>query len=475
MEPVSYFQLISATRGTAHGLPDPDDQFNRVTIDSRQVEPGDVFWAIVGEQHDGHDFIAEAEARGAACCIVNAGQPHAGQGPQIAVGDTLQALADFAGWYRLQRDALVIGVTGSVGKTTTREMIYAALSEEHQGICSEKNYNNEVGLPLTLLRLENEHTFAVLELGARKIGDIRKLVEIAQPEIGVITAIAPCHLETFGSLQGILQAKGELFEALPKSGFAILPGDFEVTRSLKSRAACPVIMVGAQSQNQLKATNVEVGLQKLRFKVGNQQYEIAVTGRHYLGPALCAIAVAREIGMKADDIARGLKSFKPVEGRCHVDVLGPWLVIDDTYNASPAAMQAACELLSDLKPADWTLSRRILVVGDMLELGPDSATYHREVGMCAAGSGVDFLLAVGQHAGDVVAGALSAGASKYSVAEFRDVESLCAILDCCLEPSSAVLVKGSRGMKMERVIEWIKKRADEEPPVLEIVPVKKVA
>lgn len=475
MEPVSFQQLLTATRGNSHRLADPDETFRRVVIDSRQVEPGDVFWAIPGEQHDGHDFIAEAESRGAVCCVVNDGQPHAAQGPVVAVQHTLQALADFAAWYRLQRDALVIGVTGSVGKTTTREMIYAALSADYQGVRSEKNYNNEVGLPLTLLRMENEHAFAVIELGARKIGDVRKLVEIAQPEIGVITAIAPCHLETFGSLEGILQAKGELFEALPKSGFAVLPGDAEVTRNLKKRAACPVILVGSQPQNQLKATNVEVGLNRLRFKVGNQQFEVPVTGRHYLAPALCAIAVAKEIGMKMDDISRGLKTFTPVEGRCQVEVLGSWLMIDDTYNASPASMHAACELLSDLKPAEWTLSRRILVVGDMLELGTDAAEYHREVGAAAAAGGVDFLLAVGDHAEEVIAGALAAGASKHRLGVFRDMEPLCAILACCLESEAAVLVKGSRGMRMERVVEWLRNQAADEAPIFEMVSPKKAA
>jgi UDP-N-acetylmuramoyl-tripeptide--D-alanyl-D-alanine ligase len=459
MESVSLAQLSDATRGHPVRMSDGELAFGEVCTDSRTVQPGCVFWALVGENQDGHEFVADAEARGAACCIVNRGQPVTSTGPLIEVDDTLQALADFAGWYRLQRDALVIGVTGSVGKTTTREMIYAVLNTSHDGVRSQKNYNNEIGMPLTLLQLSQGHDFAVLELGARRIGEIRKLAEIAQPEIGVITAITPVHLETFGSIQGVLQAKGELLESLPKAGFAVIPGDDELSRTLAKRAACRVVMVGQGAHNQIKATQVDVGVNRLRFKVGNTQYEVPVTGRHYLTSALAAIAVGREIGMETEAIVRGLKSFTTVDGRCDVEDLGPWTLIDDTYNASPASMQAACQLL-----ADWQTGRsRILVAGDMFELGEAADIYHQQSGANAAQAKLNYLLALGPHADQVAAGAIAAGFPRHCVATCPELDTLLAVLDCWLDADATVLVKGSRGMRMERVVEWLRQKASIHP------------
>lgn len=459
MESVSFAQLVASTRGNPVRISDLDDMFSEVVTDSRQVKPGVVFWALCGENQDGHDFVADAEARGASCCIVNRGQQIESTGPLVEVEHTLQALADLAGWYRLQRDALVVGVTGSVGKTTTREMIYSTLKVGYDGIRSEKNFNNEIGLPLTLLQISRNHEFAVLELGARRIGDIRKLVEIAQPEIGVITAISPCHLETFGSMAGILQGKGELFEALPKSGFAVLAGDDEMTRSLAKRAACKVILVGQGSHNQIRATQVEVGVNRLKFKVGGTNYEVPVTGRHYLVSALSAIAVGREIGLETEAIVRGLKSFVPVDSRCEVEQLGDLTVINDTYNASPASMQAACQLLADWK----TGQRRILVAGDMLELGDEADAYHQHVGTYAAQAKIDSLIAFGPHADRIAAGALQAGFAPHGIATCREMETLLTVLDCSLDANSTVLIKGSRGMRMERVVEWLRQKAGISP------------
>jgi UDP-N-acetylmuramoyl-tripeptide--D-alanyl-D-alanine ligase len=459
MESVSLAQLSEAVHGHPVRMADETLAFREVTTDSRTVVPGSIFWALTGENLDAHQFVPEAEARGAICCVVKRGQAHTGSGTLLEVDDTLHALADFAGWYRLQRDAMVIGVTGSVGKTTTREMIYSVLNTSHDGIRSQKNFNNEIGLPLTLLQLGSQHDFAVLELGARRIGEIRKLAEIAQPEIGVITAITPVHLETFGSIHGVLQAKGELLESLPKAGFAVIPGDDELTRSLATRAAGRVVMVGQGPHNQIKATHVDVGINRLRFKVGNTNYEVPVTGRHYLNSALSAIAVGREIGLSTDAIVRGLKSFVPVDGRCEVEQLGPWTLINDTYNSSPASMQAACQLL-----ADWKTGRsRILVAADMLELGEAADLYHQQIGADAAHAKLNYLLALGPHADQVAAGAIAAGFPRHGIATCQEFDTMLAILDCWLEDDATVLVKGSRGMRMERVVEWLRKKAGEHP------------
>ncbi|MBI3860480.1 MAG: UDP-N-acetylmuramoyl-tripeptide--D-alanyl-D-alanine ligase [Planctomycetia bacterium] len=375
--------------------------------------------------------------------------------PRIIVDDTGRALGDFARWYRHRVEALIVGVTGSVGKTTTRDMLQAVLSARHSGRSSLKNFNNEVGLPLSLLELKAGDEFGVMEMGAARIGDIRSLCQIADPEIGVITRIGPAHLATFGTLENIFQAKGELLEALPQHGFAVVCGDDEQMRGLARRAKCRVLFAGERQNNEVRATDVDFRPGRLRFRVEGQSYEMAAPARHYLTAALCALAVAREIGMEPAAIAGGLMKFAGQPGRCTVERSGEFTIIDDTYNASPLSMQAACFTLRDW-PAQH---QRLLVVGDMLELGDESQACHRELGACVAAASLDRLLAFGNSASYVSSAALGAGMNPHTVAECSGIEALLAVLDCWLEPGDVVLVKGSRGMRMERVVQWLKQRS----------------
>lgn len=452
MESVELARLVSSTQGTPVGVPEDALSLERVCTDSRELKRGDVFWAIRGERHDGHDFVGEAQRRGASLCVVEQAKAQGLTGPLVLVENTLKALGDFARWYRHQHESLVIGVTGSVGKTTTREMIHAVLSARHSGTRSRRNYNNEIGLPLSLLDMHSGDDFAVLEMGAARVGDVRALCEIACPEVGVVTKLGVAHLSTFGSIDDIVQAKGELLESLLPHGFAVTSGDDERMRALARRAACPTLFVGEKAGNHVRATEIEIKNQRLRFTVDRKRYEVPAAARHYLTAALCAIAVAREIGMDASAIAAGLQSFVPQPGRCTVEQLCGWTVIDDTYNANPTSMEAACICLGD-----WSATgRKVLVTGDMLELGRDSDRYHQELGGLAAQKGIDRLLALGAQSEHVIRGALRGGMHTHCVAECRDLDSLLAILDCWLDPGDVVLVKGSRGMRMERVIEWIK-------------------
>ena len=256
MHPVTISLLAAATRGVVINGSDENHRFSRVEIDSRRVTPGCLFWALRGEHHDGHDFLAEARNHGATAAVISrrrltqaqeawrTSNLHGELALLIVVDDTLTALADFARWYRSQHEGLVIGVTGSFGKTTTREMIHAVLSGSRHGVRSLKNFNNHIGLPLSLLELDQSHEFAVLEMGASAVGEIAALAKIAQPKIGVITGIGLAHVEGFGSPEGIVRGKGELLEALPNSGFAILPGDDPVTRAMAGRTSSTVIVVG---------------------------------------------------------------------------------------------------------------------------------------------------------------------------------------------------------------------------------------
>lgn len=457
MERLSLHDLTQATGGQLTAPSSADLPFDRVSIDSRDIRPGDVFWALKGEQHDGHDFIPQALERGAVCCVTSHTHDETTNGSRLIVDDSLASLGRFARWYRGTLEALVIGVTGSVGKTTTRDLIHAALASEYEGVRSRKNFNNLIGLPLSLLDIEQQHEFAVLEMGAARDGDIRALAEIAVPEIGVVTAIGLAHLASFGSLDAIIRTKGELLDCLPPTGFAVLPGDDPILRQMADRAPCPVIFVGEGDDNHLRATHVRASFEGLQFEVDSDEFDVPVCGRHHLTNVLCAIAIAREIGVRPQSLVQGLSYFQPIEGRCFLQPIGSWTVIDDTYNASPPSVAAACRMMKDLELPG--IGQRILVLGDMKELGPAAAHEHEQIGMLAARLRIDLLLACGDHADDIAGGAERAGMAPHRIAAAPDIETAKAVLDCWLEPGDAILVKGSRATRMERIVEWLRERA----------------
>lgn len=457
MEQLSLIDLMHATGGHLSSVAAPDRIVDQISTDSRTLQPGSVFWALRGPTHDGHAFIPQAMECGAALCVADASYVPASTVPTLIVDDTSHALMDLARWYRTTLDALVIGLTGSVGKTTTRDLIHVALASEFEGIRSRKNFNNTIGLPLSLLDADHRHEFIVLEMGAARIGDIAELAAIASPEVGVITAIGPAHLESFGSLQGIIQGKGELLESLPPTGFAVLPGDDPILRQMADRAPCPVIFVGEGDDNHLRATRVRASFEGLQFRVDGVDFSVPVCGRHHLSNALCAIAIAREIGVRLPSVAQGLERFAPIEGRTRLKQIGSWTVIDDTYNASPLSVAAACRMLPDLELPG--LGRRVLVLGDMRELGSTADLEHRRIGELAAQLNIDLVVACGNHADDVARGAEAGGMDPHCIAAAGDQETMKAVLDCWLEPGDVILVKGSRVTRMERIVEWLAERA----------------
>lgn len=455
MKRVTLNELLVATNGKPVGIDRLDVAAAGISIDSRTLVAGDVFWALQGERHNGHNHVSEAQARGAVASVVSRNRADVTSGPSIVVDDTLTALHRYAAWHRSQHCVLVIGVTGSVGKTTTRSMIHAVLESQHHGIQSPKNYNNHVGLPLSVLGIEPHHEFGVFELGASRVGEIRELSQICAPDIGVITNVGIAHLAEFGDESGIMQAKSELIESLPDTGFAVLPGDDVRMYALAERAPCPVILVGEGYRNSIRATNVQVGRGQLQFRVEGHNYTVAATGRQHIVPSLAAIAIGLELGLQPDEIDQGLQAFTPVAGRSQLLEIGPWTVIDDTYNANPTSMHAACNLLRDWDGFD----KRILIAGSMLELGDRAAELHREFGRNAAASALDHVLVYGEHSDNVVEGAVEAGMPVHQLARCEDFDSLTANLDCCLTDGAILLVKGSRSMRMERVIEWLRGRA----------------
>jgi UDP-N-acetylmuramoyl-tripeptide--D-alanyl-D-alanine ligase len=462
MHRTTFDNLLRATGGTAVRL-GGRAAFDRVQTDSRQVRGGDLFWPLKGTRHDAHDFLAEAVSRGATACVVAkhrlADVP--AELPAVVVDDTHAALSRFAAWHRCGWDGTVVGVTGSFGKTTTREMVHAVLSSRYTGTRSPQNYNNHFGVPLSLLEIERRHHFAVIEFGASARGEIARTAAVARPDVGVITGIGPAHLSSergdgFGDVPGVIQAKSELVESLAETGLAILAGDDARLRRIACRVHCRAVFVGEGEANAVRATGVWQSNRQLDFSVDEARYRVPVAGRHHLTAALVAVAVGREFGLSPHEMREGLAAFEPVPGRCHVLSVGPWTVIDDTYNANPASTQAACRLLRD-----WQLrppGRKHLVLGDMLELGDHAAAYHRQAGRQVGVSRVDHLLACGQFSGEVVAGAVDEGL--HAAHACAAVDEVLEQLERSLGPGDVVLVKGSRSMRMERVVDRLRERVD---------------
>jgi UDP-N-acetylmuramoyl-tripeptide--D-alanyl-D-alanine ligase len=453
-------ELHKTIGGTVHPAAEGADwaktvRLGRVATDSREVERGDVFWALAGPNHDGADFVDEAFQRGAAGAIAARAVDVPPDCWALIVDDTFEALHRWAKARRSHFTGTVIAVTGSVGKTTTREMIRAVLQTRLVGTASPKNYNNHVGVPLSMLNMELDHDYVVLEIGASAPGEIAAMAELCGPTMGVITSVADAHLGGFGSRQAIAEAKVELLAALPPDGHAVLAND-PWLRRLARRHRVPVTWTGRGPDCNVTATDVHWSRGKLNFRVADRPFCVPVWGRHHVNSVLIAVAVGRMMGFELDEIAAALETFDPVPMRCEVTEFRGATIINDTYNASPAAMRAALDLLRDFAAH----GRRIFVAGDMGQLGDESVVLHRRLGQeVVTHSGADLLIACGDHSGDVVGGARAAGMpSDSSVACARPEEAVPHLAQTIL-PGDVVLVKGSRKMGMERVVEAIEQRA----------------
>jgi UDP-N-acetylmuramoyl-tripeptide--D-alanyl-D-alanine ligase len=437
------------TRGGA------ETECQRVCTDSRAVQPGDLFVALAGEKFDAHQFLAEAAARGAAAMLIESARKPA-QLPACAVvevPDTCVALGQLAAAHRAEFDLPVIAVAGSNGKTTTKELVAAVLRTQRNPVWSEASFNNDIGVPLTLLRLESVHRAAVLEVGTNHPGELMPLVKMVRPRYGIITSIGREHLEFFGDLAGVAQEEGVLGELLPPDGKLFLNGDSEWAEPLARRATAPVVRVGLGADNAWRATAIQMRVQCMTFRVeapwaaytGN--YRVNLLGRHQVLNALYAIAVGAELGLPRDEIARGLEACQPPKMRMQFCEAGGVRVLNDAYNANADSMAAALEVLQELP----CKGRRVAVLGDMAELGEQRDAAHLEVGRRAAETGVSQLVAVGRMAGLIARGAREAGLNR--VLEIGEVEAAGAALKKFLKPGDVVLLKASRTTRLERVAE----------------------
>lgn len=419
--------------------------FEGVSIDTRTLKPGEMYVAIVGENFDGHDFAAKAEQSGAAALLVS--RPVDSTLPQLHVADTRLALADLARNWRSQHHVPVIGVTGSNGKTTVKELISAILLQCGHVLSTKGNLNNELGVPLTLLRLDAQHDFAVIEMGANHAGEIANLANIAQPDIGVITSIGGVHLEGFGSIEGVVRAKTELFEALPPAGCALVNRDDVYSEQLGQAAShCRQISFGHDP-----ASDVRGGTGSgLNIRIGDEELTVdfCLLGAHNRLNALAAAAVAISLEIPLPAIKAGLESIQPVPGRL-VSRAGHngATVIDDSYNANPVSACAAIDVLAEHS------GKRHFALGDMAELGVDAATLHEEVGEHAALSGVYGFWAVGPLAGKAHSRFVRIANSEVTGGHFDSHEALINTLRPQMDADCTVLVKGSRSAQMEQVVD----------------------
>ena len=424
-----------------------------VSIDSRALGVGEAFFAIQGHRLDGHAFLADAAGRGAACLVVHTLHDDAPANvPLVLVEDTTKALGLLAAYHRARFSIPVVAVTGSNGKTTTKELIAGVLGTRWQVLKPTASFNNQWGLPLTLLRLVPEHEVLVLELGTNRPGEIAYLTELARPTFGVVTNVAAVHTEFLGSLDGVCEEKAALVRAVPTDGWVALNADDPRVAGMARDAKAHIVTYGraATAQVRLVGDVVEDALGlgfALEVADAVQRVTLAFAGRHNAMNALAAAAVGAALGFTLEEIARGLAAARPIGGRGVWREVGGVRILDDTYNANPVSVRAALETVT----AGRNAGRLVAVLGDMLELGGIAEEAHREIGRAVVAAGADELVGVGRLALLAVEAAREAG-----LAEARHAttfEDTVAHLLKRLVPGDTVLVKGSRGMRLERVVD----------------------
>jgi len=450
-------EILRATGGALLGA--PPEAVSAVSTDSRSVKPGELFVALRGPRFDGHDFIGEVARKGVQLTVADASWLGAHEIPPgiavISVPDTLHALGDLAAFHRSRFSIPLVGVTGSNGKTTTKEMLAAILARTGKGLKTSGNLNNLIGLPQMLLQLTEKDRWAVLEMGMSEPGEIDRLAEIAAPQVGIVTNAFPAHLESMGSVEAVAQAKGELFLRLPAGGTAVCNADDPLVCGLTIADGVTRLAYGLHGA-QVTASGLEnAGHAGQRFilQIAGAEFPVNLRafGRHNVLNALAAAAAAFSLGIDASEIRCGLESFEPVEKRFRLEELGDVTLVDDSYNANPGSMAAALVTLSDIRGS----GRALAVLGDMLELGAGAMEAHHEVGRLAA-TCVCRLYLLGRFAETVKAGALEGGLPDENIVVAEDHEQILADLRGSLQAGDTILVKGSRGSRMEKVSEGLR-------------------
>ncbi len=462
METMTVAEIVQAVHGKLLAGPGETLSITAVDTDSRKIQAGSLFAALIGERTDGHQYVDRALNDGAAACIVSRVPDHFLPGKAyILVGDTLRGVQELAGYYRSKFHIPVVAVTGSVGKTTTKDMIAAVLSEHYSVLKTEKNHNNSLGMPLTLLNLGPQHDIAVIELGMSQAGEIDCLTKLAKPDVAVITNIGDAHIENLGSRENILKAKCEIFQGMGEDGLAILNGDDELLSTLRDSLSMETVYCGegldcAYQASAIHETTNDCMECKVKTPYGEYGVQIPAVGRHMIYPVLMAAAVGEHFGLSAEEIVDGVHHFVPTSMRMDIIYRRDDIVIlNDTYNANPQSMRAAVEVLATRRER-----KKVAVLGDMFELGALAPALHAGVGEYLGRAGIQWLVAVGELANHLADAAERAGVAH--VFRCADKEAAKPVLAQLLEPDTVFLVKASRGMAMEELVEELERLTVEE-------------
>lgn len=455
------FRLGDIVRATGGRLIAGDENLScsGVGIDTRKIAAGELFVAIRGAHFDGHDFLNDAASRGASAFVVKDGTTLPDGMAGVLVPDTERALGDLAAWWRAKFDIPRVAITGSNGKSTTKEMAAAIAAGLGDVIKTEGNFNNLIGLPLTVFNFSSGHKVAILEMGMNAPGEIARLTRIADPTVGLITNVTAAHLEKLGSVDAVARAKGELFDELSERGLAVINDEDRRVKEMGAKFKGRKITFGMQNSSDVCFRHMDMDnfdSMKLKFAVDGREHEVLlpVVGAHNVMNALAAIGVGISLGIDPGEAAERLAGFKPMSMRMErVQLANGVRVVNDSYNANPESMKAAFRTVGAAKRA----GRFLAALGDMLELGGASAELHRQVGEAAARSGVAKLYAVGEFASDYAMGARDGGLDGRAVVVCDDgANELGGLIEKDLSAGDVLLVKGSRGMKMERVVEYLK-------------------
>ncbi len=463
MEPMTLKELLDATGGRQLGTPlAPDTVFTSVETDSRAVRPGALFVALRGERTDGHRYITAALESGAVACLTMEEPETLLPGrAYVLVEDTMTAIGRAAHAYLGRFPIPVIGITGSVGKTTTKDMVASVLSQHYRVLKTEGNFNNELGLPLTLFRLTSQDQICVLEMGMNHFGEIDYLTRIARPDVAVITNIGDAHIENLGSRGGILRAKSEIFRYMQPGSLAVLNGDDPLLRTLEGTLVPDIVFFGEDHEPPYAATGVrQLGAQGLACTVRTPRDTFDVTvpalGGHMIYPVLTACAIGERFGLTTAELIAGIRAFVPTKMRMNIIHQGALTILDDSYNANPQSMRAALEVL-----AHSGGTRRVAILGDMFELGALGPELHRSVGEFAGQvGGIDALLAIGDLAWNIYDAASQSDIDDVFYAPNK--EEALALLPGLVQPGGVVLVKASRGMAFEELTRALQRLAPEE-------------